>query len=149
MAVLTGLRSRSRKLEGSIFTASMADIVFLLIVFFVLTYNVEVDRTQVQLPKTWVRSDIPKEAAYISIDKQGVIRVSTGKEMALPVGSDEEVVTFASNVVAEDPTKEFVIKADKGVKYEYVDKVLDALKQAKAKVIYLLSQQETVGGDES
>ena len=147
MALLTGLRGRSRKVEGSIFTASMADIVFLLIVFFVLTYNVEVDRTQVKLPKTWIRTDVPKEAAYISIDKQGIIRVSTGKEMSLPVGSDEEVVTFASNVVAEDPGKQFVIKADQGVRYEYVDKVLDALKQAKAKVIYLLSQQETVETD--
>ncbi len=147
MPLLTGLRGRSRKVEGSIFTASMADIVFLLIVFFVLTYNVEVDRTQVKLPKTWIRTDVPKEAAYISIDKQGIIRVSTGKEMSLPVGSDEEVVTFASNVVAEDPSKEFVIKADEGVRYEYVDKVLDALKQAKAKVIYLLSQQETVEQD--
>jgi len=138
------IRGRERKTEAQIFTASMADIVFLLIVFFVLTYNVEVDRTQVQLPKTWVRTDIPKEAAFVSIDPQGVIRVSTGKEMSLPVSSDEEVLSFAANVVASDPNKPFVIKADKGVKYERVDKVLDALKQAKAKVIFLLSEQKTV-----
>jgi len=141
MAIIQG---RARKTEAGIFTASMADIVFLLIVFFVLTYNVEVDRTQVKLPKTWVRTDIPKEAAFVSIDESGVIRVSTGKEMSLPVGSDEEVVTFASNVVAADPNKEFVLKADKDTKYEHVDKVLDALKQAKAKVIFLLSEQKTV-----
>lgn len=141
MAIIQG---RARKTEAGIFTASMADIVFLLIVFFVLTYNVEVDHTQVQLPKTWVRTDIPKHAAFVSIDKNGLIRVSTGKEMSLPVGSDEEVVTFASNVVAADPNKEFVLKADKETKYEYVDKVLDALKQAKAKVIFLLSEQKTV-----
>ncbi len=138
------IRGRARKTEAGIFTASMADIVFLLIVFFVLTYNPEVDRTQVQLPKTWVRTEIPKEAAFISIDKAGVIRVSTGKEMSLPVGSEEEVVTFASNVVAENPYKEFVVKADKDTKYDHVDKVLDALKQAKAKVIFLLSEQKTV-----
>ncbi len=139
------LRGRARKVEASIFTASMADIVFLLIVFFVLTYNVQVDRTQVNLPKTWVRKTVPKTAAYISITKDGVIRVSSGKEMSLPVGSDEEVVTFASNVVAETPNKAFVIKADKDTKYEHVDKVLDALKQAKARVIYLLSEQKTQG----
>ncbi len=138
------LRGRARKTEGGIFTASMADIVFLLIVFFVLTYNVEVDRTQVKLPKTTVRTNIPKEAAFVSIDKAGVIRVSTGKEMSLPVSSDEEVVTFASNVVAQNPDKEFVIKADGSTKYEYVDRVLDALKQAKAKIIFLLSEQKTV-----
>jgi len=138
------IRGRQQKVDAKVFTGAMADIVFLLIVFFVLTYNVEVDRTQVQLPDTWVRTDIPKEAAFISIDTSGMVRVSTGKEMSLPVGSNEEVVTFASNVVAGDPAKEFVIKADAGVRYEHVDNVLDALKQAKAKVIFLLSEQKTV-----
>jgi biopolymer transport protein ExbD len=125
----------------------MADIVFLLIVFFVLTYNTEVDRTQVKLPQTWVRTDIPKKAAVISISapKDGeVIRVSTGEEMSLPVSTDEEVITFASTVVAQNPMKEFIVKADAGVRYERVDAVLDALKQSKVKVIFLLSEQKTV-----
>jgi biopolymer transport protein ExbD len=46
--------------------------------------------------------------------------------------------------VAADPHKAFVLKADKSVPYRYVDRVIDALKQAKADVIYLLSEQETV-----
>jgi biopolymer transport protein ExbD len=141
------IRGKQRKTGAEIFTASMADIVFLLIVFFVLTYNTEVDRTQVTLPETWVRMDIPKKAAVVSIappEKGHVIRVSTGEEMSLPVSTDEEIVTFASNVVAQDPTKEFVVKADAGVRYERVDAVLDALKQAKVKAIFLLSDQKTV-----
>ncbi len=141
------IRGKERKVSGEIFTTSMADIVFLLIVFFVLTYNTEVDRSQVTLPQTWVRTDIPKKAAVISISspKDGeVIRVSTGEEMSLPVSTDEEVITFASTVVAQEPNKEFIIKADAGVRYERVDAVLDALKQAKVKVIFLLSEQKTV-----
>jgi biopolymer transport protein ExbD len=143
------IRGREKKGGGEIFTASMADIVFLLIVFFVLTYNTEVDRTQVNLPETWVRSEIDKESAVISIsppDKGEVIRVSTGQEMSLPVSTIEEVVTFASTVVAQDPTREFIIKADEDVRYEKVDAVLDALKQSKVKTIFLLSDQKTVGG---
>jgi biopolymer transport protein ExbD len=144
------IRGRQKKSGAQIFTASMADIVFLLIVFFVLTYNVEKDRTQVQLPKTNVRIEVPKDEklAIISIaspEDGQVIRVSTGEEMSLPVSSDEEIVTFASNVVAANPQQKFVIKADKSVEYERVDAVLDALKQAKAKVIFLLSDQKTVG----
>ena len=141
------IRGREKKGSVEIFTASMADIVFLLIVFFVLTYNTEVDRTQVNLPETWVRSQIPKKAAVISISspEQGeVIRVSTGEEMSLPVSTNEEVVTFASTVVAQDPNKEFIIKADEDVHYERVDAVLDALKQSKVKIIFLLSDQKTV-----
>ena len=93
MALIQG---RQRKTDAGIFTASMADIVFLLIVFFVLTYNTEVDRTKVGLPETWIRSEIPKKAAVISIasPEQGhIIRVSTGEEMSLPVSTDEEIVT--------------------------------------------------------
>ena len=143
------IRGRQRKTGAQIFTASMADIVFLLIVFFVLTYNTEVDRTQVSLPETWVRTDIPKKAAVISIsgpDQGQVIRVSTGEEMSLPVSTDEEIVTFASTEVAQNREKEFIIKADADVRYERIDAVLDALKQSKVKVIFLLSDQKTVGG---
>ena len=142
------IRGRERKTGGEIFTSSMADIVFLLLVFFILTYNSEVDRTQVKLPQTWVRTKIPKKAAVISISspKEGeIIRVSTGEEMSLPVSTEEEVVTFASTVVAQDPHKEFIIKADGDVHYEKIDSVLDALKQSKVKVIFLLSDQKTVG----
>jgi biopolymer transport protein ExbD len=143
------IRGRDRETAAKIFTASMADIVFLLIVFFVVTYKVEVDRTRMNLPESWVRIKIPQEEkpAVISIAPRSegyLIRVSTGQEMSLPVSTDEEVVTFASTEVARDPNKAFVIKADAEVPYERFDAVLDALKQSKAKYIYLLSEQRTV-----
>jgi biopolymer transport protein ExbD len=143
------LYRRGREGAARIFTTSMADIIFLLIIFFVLTFKVEVDRTRVELPDTWVRVQIPEEEkpAVISIASQTegyLIRVSTGLEMSLPVSTDEEVVTFASTEVARSPNKAFIIKADEHVPYERFDAVLDALKQAKAKNIYLLSEQKTV-----
>ena len=143
------IRGRDRKDAAAIFTASMADIVFLLIVFFVLTYKVEVDRTRMDLPDTWIRIKVPEKAAVISISPPDAnppltIRVSTGEEMSLPVSTDEEIVTFASTEVARNPNKEFIVKADEMVPYERVDAVLDALKQSKVKFIYLLSDQRTV-----
>jgi biopolymer transport protein ExbD len=144
------IRGRNRTGAAQIFTASMADIVFLLIVFFVLTYKVEVDRTKMDLPDTWIRVKVPEKAAVISIAPPDdftaplTVRVSTGEEMALPVSTNEEVVTFASTEVARNPNKEFIVKADEAVPYEHVDAVLDALKQSKVKYIYLLSEQKTV-----
>ncbi len=143
------IRGRERNTGAQIFTASMADIVFLLIVFFVLTYKVEVDRTKMDLPDTWVRMKVPEKAAVISISPPSAsppltIRVSTGEEMSLPVSTDEEIVTFASTEVAQNPEKEFIVKADEAVPYERVDAVLDALKQSKVKFIYLLSDQKVV-----
>ena len=143
------IRGRDKGTGAQIFTASMADIVFLLIVFFVLTYKVEVDRTQMNLPETWIRIKVPEKAAVISISPPDAnppltIRVSTGEEMSLPVSTDEEIVTFASTEVAQNPNKEFIVKADESVPYERVDAVLDALKQSKVKYIFLLSEQKTV-----
>jgi len=122
----------------------MADIAFLLIIFFMVTINFEVDKTQVLLPKTELRMEVPKKAAYISVTEQGQIRVSSGEEISVLVPGAEDVLSFATNVVAMEPSKPFVLKADRNVPYRYVDRVIDALKQAKAEVIYLLSEQETV-----
>jgi biopolymer transport protein ExbD len=137
------LRSRNIQNQG-IPTASMADIAFLLIIFFMLTINFEVDKTQVGLPRTDLRFEIPKRSAFISVTRQGQIRVSAGDEVSVPVPGAEEVLSFAASVVASDPTRAFVLKADRDVPYQYVDRVIDALKQAKAEVIYLLSEQATV-----
>ena len=83
-------------------TASMADIAFLLIVFFMVTITFEKDKTQVALPKTELRFEVPKEAAYISVTDSGQIRVTNGEEMSVPVAADD-VVTFAANLVSEYP----------------------------------------------
>ncbi len=139
------MRLRARSVQNTgIPTASMADIAFLLIIFFMVTISFEVDKTQVSLPKTQIRLEVPKEAAYISITGTGQIRVSSGEEISVPVPGAEDVLSFAAGVVAADPTRAFVLKADSAVPYRYVDRVIDALKQAKAEVIYLLSDQETL-----
>ncbi len=124
-------------------TASMADIAFLLIIFFMVTFTIEVDKTQVTLPRTVLRDEIPKKAAYVSITNSGLIKVSDGEQMSAPVPNTDDVLSFAAEVIGRDPTKEFVLKADENVRYEHVDAVIDALKQARVKVIYLLSAQAT------
>ena len=95
----------------------MADIAFLLIIFFMLTITFEVDKTKVQLPQTNLRYEIPKKAAYVAVDRAGQIKVSNGEELSASVGGAEDVLSFAAGVIATDPQKEFVIKADGDVDY--------------------------------
>ena len=138
------MRLKRRHEAGAIIpTASMADIAFLLIVFFMVTITFEKDKTQVALPKTELRFEVPKEAAYISVTNSGQIRVTTGEEMSVPVAPDD-VVTFAANLVTMFPGRPVVLKADDNVSYRNIDKVIDSLKQAKVELIYLLSEQQTV-----
>ncbi len=141
------MRLPPRKVTQAVIpTSSMADIVFLLIIFFVLTFNVEVDKTQVQLPKSMLRFEVPKKAAVVSITDAGQIRVSDGESTSTPVKGPEDVVSFAAEIVARQADKEFVLKADRTVPYRSVDRVIDALKQARVETVYLLSEQETVEG---
>jgi biopolymer transport protein ExbD len=141
------MRLQARNRAGAVIpTASMADIVFLLIIFFILTFNIEVDKTTVALPKSMLRVEPPKKSALISITDAGQMRVSDGESTSTPVSSPEDVLSFASEVTARNPDKEFVLKADRGVPYRYVDRVIDSLKQARVTVVYLLSDQETVEG---
>lgn len=136
----------SKKQEAVIPTASMADVAFLLIIFFLVTFQIEVDKTQVDLPATSIRLEVPEKSAYVSVTENGFIRVSSGAEISIQVPSAEEVFTMASTVISQDPTKAFVLKADRDVPYQYVDKVIDALKRAKVQNVYLLSSQEAREG---
>ena len=136
----------SKVKEAVIPTASMADIAFLLIIFFMLTMTFEVDKTRVTLPETLVRLEIPKKAAFISVNEAGAIKVSSGEELSVSVSNAEDVLSFAAGVVASNPGKEFVIKADTDVPYRTIDGVIDALKRAQVEVIYLLSSAEADGG---
>lgn len=136
---------RTTELSAYIPTASMADIVFLLIIFFVLTFNTDVDRaSRVSLPKSMEREEVPKKAALVSIDKDRIIRVSNGEETSEAVGRPEDVLSFAANIVASSPGKPIVVKADKDLPYKVVDSVIDQLKQARVSIIYLLTEQRTV-----
>ena len=90
--------------SANIPTASMADIVFLLIIFFMVTISFEVDKTQVILPRTELRYEIPKKSAFVSVTEAGQIKVSDGEQISSPVGSLEDVLSFAATVVASQAT---------------------------------------------
>ena len=136
------LHVRKRQ-DAVIPTASMADIALLLIIFFLVTFQIEVDKTQVTLPASGIRLEVPEDAAYISITEDGTVRVSTGEEISQIVPM-ADVVSFASSTVSRYPGRPFVLKADKDTPYRLVDQVVDALKQAQAETIYLLSEQEAM-----
>jgi biopolymer transport protein ExbD len=135
---------QTKRQDAVIPTASMADIAFLLIIFFMVTITFEVDKTQLTLPQSQIRLEVPKKSAYVSVTEDGTIRVSSGEEISVVVPGPEDVVTFAASVVATDPQKVFVIKADTNTRYQLVDRVIDGLKQAKAETIFLLSAAEAV-----
>ncbi|HEX2251843.1 MAG TPA: biopolymer transporter ExbD [Thermoanaerobaculia bacterium] len=138
------LHVRKRQ-DAVIPTATMADIALLLIIFFLVTFQIEVDKTQVELPASGIRLEVPEKSAYVSVTEDGAIRVSSGEEVSVIVSGPQEVLSFAAELMARAPDRAVVLKADEATPYRLVDEVMDALKQARVKTIYLLSEAEMQG----
>jgi biopolymer transport protein ExbD len=134
---------KTRILEANIPTASMADIAFLLIVFFMISTVFQVDRTSVALPESSkeTRKDVIKESAFIIIQEDGTIKASDGLEDSQLVNK-EDISIHASTWMRLNPNKPVVIKADSTVKYSLVDDVLEQVRQAGVINLKFLTNQD-------
>ncbi len=137
---------KTKPIEANIPTASMADIAFLLIIFFMVTTVFTVDRTNVNLPLSEKREEVPKGAAVITITIDQMMKFSGGREESFVISSAEDLISLAAAEVAKNSLHPFVVKADGEVPYRAVDEVMDRLKQAGVQVMILLTNQETVDG---
>src|ERR687895_462674 len=113
-----------RPLVAAIPTASMADIAFLLIIFFMVTTAYSLDRTPMDLPATQEQQQSAKGAAVIAITADDQMRFSAGAEDTKPVTGLDELIARVRVVTAGNKTHPFTIKADRRTKYRTIDAVL-------------------------
>lgn len=135
------MRHRIRSVEPVVPTASMADIAFLLIIFFMLTTSFNPVKISVDLPESEVRVDVTKDAAIVAVTGDGRTLVSDGEAPGREVATLDELSAFVLDIVSKTPEKQFVIRADRNVQYQFVDQVLDRLRIGGAKNIGLLTEQ--------
>ena len=125
----------------------MADIAFLLIIFFMVTTAYEVDRTRVRLPLSNTRAEARKGAAVVVIAREpasGAVtyRFSDGRRTSRAVGTPSDIYLEASRITYGEPGRSFVVKADAALRYALVDEVLDQLRAAGVVNLVLLTQQK-------
>jgi len=123
-------------------TASMADIAFLLIIFFMLTTSFSPERTTVELPQSEIRTEVPRDSAIVAITADGAIRFTDGERPSFLLGSVQELGLLTQEIIGFIPDKEFLIKADRLVRYELVDAVLEQLRLNGVQRIGLLTEKE-------
>ena len=136
------LRKQLHTVPPSVPTASMADIAFLLIIFFMLTTSFSPERTSVQLPESLIQMKVTEEASIIAITRDEQIRFTSGEEESVPLSGPEELGLIVKEIIELVPSKEFVIKADRNVRYEAIDGVLETLRSNGANRIGLLTRPE-------
>ena len=136
------LRKQLHTVPPSVPTASMADIAFLLIIFFMLTTSFSPERTSVQLPESLIQMKVTEEASIVAITQDEQIRFTSGEEESVPLSGPEELGLIVKEIIELVPSKEFVVKADRNVRYEAIDGVLDTLRSNGANRIGLLTRPE-------
>lgn len=135
-------RKASVSLVPRIPTASMADIAFLLIIFFMLTTSFSPERTSVSLPQSEIRTEVSKDAAIVAISSQGEVSFTDGEQPAFALATAAELGQLVKALVAVIPAKEFLVKADRNVQYQLVDGVLEQLRTNGARRIGLLTERK-------
>jgi biopolymer transport protein ExbD len=122
------LLERRKEREVSIPTASMADIAFLLLTFFLVTTSLDLDKgLQLTLPQAGEGKRIPKKnIANLLINAAGEVLLDE-KEIPIPVIKEE-----IKRRLAENDKLVISIKTDSRTKYQDFIKVLDQVQMAEA-----------------
>jgi biopolymer transport protein ExbD len=119
---------RKSKVGQSIPTASMADIAFLLLIFFMVTtiFKLE-DGLKVEMPKAEAAVSVPRErVAHIWIDRVGNISIND------KLVTVEQIESIMYSKLVVNPALIVAFNTDKQTPFKIVDDVMEQLKQANA-----------------
>ncbi len=125
------LNINKKDIESEIFTGSMADISFLLIIYFMVTSVFSATKgLDFQLPKDDTNTpEIKKEDSIdVHVMPGGQIQVD-GKNMAL-----EQILPYIAEKLKQNPDKPVILRTDPDATYGDMIAVFDELRQAKDKI---------------
>ena len=126
---------RRNKVEASFSMASMTDIIFLLLLFFVISTTMSSPNDiKINLPQSKAKTSTKSVAAKISINEQGQYFVSVGKEKSQQI-SPEQIESYIMNLVKIDSTTYIALHADQNIPYKDVVYILDIANQHNLKLV--------------
>ncbi len=137
------LRPRGRgSIEPSIPTASMGDIAFLIIIFFMTT--------SIFSREKGLKIVLPEKGAETKIKSENILTVAVSQTGQVLVGEKvvniPEVNTLVRDELAKNPEMAVALRVSRKAPYQTMIEVFDQLKIAKAERISLMPVQEEEGG---
>tara|TARA_B100000029_G_scaffold497050_1_gene564171 strand:- start:577 stop:972 length:396 start_codon:yes stop_codon:yes gene_type:complete len=122
------MNTRRRFTGGEIPTSSMADIAFLLLIFFLVTTTIDMDKGLGMV--------LPAEGEELEINKKNILNCLINSTGNVLLGGEPVEVRNLSKVVrqkiAENDKLVISVKAHKASNYNHYIKVIDQLKEANA-----------------
>jgi biopolymer transport protein ExbD len=127
-----------RSVDDKIPTSSMADIAFLLLVFFLVTTVFPKDKgLAVVLPQD-VTTPVPaKNVLHLLISPSGMVEVRRGDSQNVQHVRADDVAALWSDAVAANPLLIAAVKTHPDAEYRHMMNVLDALHGARAQRVSL------------
>ena len=128
-------KARPGQDEAQIDMTPMLDIVFIMLIFFIVTASfVKESGITVEKPTAETASKRPKANIFIGIDNRGDIYMLKNKV------DKDAVKAILEGMLLENPESTVVVQADSRAEAESLLKVLDAAKAAKVKNISVAAE---------
>ena len=124
------MKIKKKEVPSEIFTGSMADISFLLIIYFMITSAFSATRgLDFALPEDTQTPEIKKEDSIdVHVLRGGAIQVD-GEGIAL-----EGLLIYVANKLKQNPDKPVILRTDPDATYGDMIRVFDELRQAPSKI---------------
>lgn len=126
---------KRNKIEAGFSMSSMTDIIFLLLLFFVMASTMSSPNDiKINLPQSKAQTATRSVFAKVSIDDQGNFFVATGSERPQQI-IPEMLEGYILDLVELDSTTYIALHADQNIAYKEVVRVLDIANQHKLKLV--------------
>jgi len=136
-----GLKKRN-KIEPSFSMASMTDIIFLLLLFFIMSSTMSSPNDiKINLPQSKAGTATKSDIAKVSINDEGKYFVAVGKGKSEAI-DPTQLEPFIMSLVAIDSTTYIALHADENVPYKEVVHVLDIANQHNLKLVIATKSAE-------
>lgn len=129
--------SRGRRLMGEINVVPYIDVMFVLLIIFMITAPLLTEGVKVQLPKAGAEplsARNAKDPVVLSVDRQGRLYINVGGDPQVPADPDA-IEARAAAALSADPRRAVLVKADTSVAYGVVVQAMVLLQRAGAQKV--------------
>lgn len=126
---------RRNRVEATFAMSSMTDLIFLLLLFFVMASTMSSPNDmKINLPQSRAKTTTKQVVAKVSIDNLGNYYVALGKQKPIAIEA-EDLEMYLTSVQQQDSTMYIALHADEDIAYKEVVNVLDIANEHKMKIV--------------